>query len=380
MAPLLSPATPAAPLAGARIGVTSHRRGEELAASLVRRGASVLHGPTLAGDRPVPDDELLADTSMVLDARPDWLVATTGVGMRLWAEAAERGGLAADLRAMAARSRTVARGAKAVGGLAVLGQRPVWTSPRNTDRDVASWLRGRVLEGETVAVQLHGGTPATYGDVLGDLVDLVTVVSYRWDLPEDDAAARALVRACVAGELDLVTFTSAGAVTNLFAIAAGMGEQVEAGLRWALAGEVAVAAVGPVTAEAVEVAGGVVQVVPRRWRTADLLRSLERWWAQEVAGGASRAPLRLCPDELVVEVGDVRVALGEREYAVLASLSRRPGVLVRNTELLVEGWGHAAPLDAAAVKHPIARLRRKLGPAGLTITTVRGNGYRLEAG
>ena len=41
-------------LHGIRIGVTAHRKGRGLVAALERRGAEVLHGPTLAGDAPVP--------------------------------------------------------------------------------------------------------------------------------------------------------------------------------------------------------------------------------------------------------------------------------------------------------------------------------------
>lgn len=365
-------------LQGARIGVTSNRRGAELAATLRRRGAEVVHGATLSGDRPAPDDEILADTRLVLAEEPRWLVATTGVGMRVWAEAAERGGLLDDLRDLAGRVRCVARGDKAVGGLAQLDAAAAWVSPSNTDRDVVSWLDQRVLPGDTVVVQLHGGPSTTY-DALHDLgADLLTVVPYRWSLPEDPAPAQELVAALVEGALDVVTFTSAGAATNLTAIAATMGEDVLAAVRRELAGGTAVASVGPVTAEAVELAGGVNTIVPRRWRTAELVRGIEAWWTRR-DDVATDLGLRLSPDERLVRTACGRqIELGEREYAVLASLSRRPGVLVRSEELLVEAWGHEAPDDSGVVKHQISRLRRKLDGVGVRIETVRGLGYRME--
>lgn len=364
-------------LEGARIGVTSHRRGVELAATLSRRGASVVHGATLTGDRPAPDAEILADTRSVLAETPRWIVATTGVGMRLWAEAADRGGLGGALCDLAAGTRCVARSAKAVGGLSVLGVEADWVSPSNTDRDVVSWLRQRVLPGDVVAVQLHGG-PSTAYDALGDTgADLLTVLPYGWTLPDERGPAQELVGALVDGELDLLTFTSAGAVHNLVTLATELGDEAAAGVRRALAGGVAVAAVGPVTAEAVELEGGVNTVVPRRWRTADLVRGIEAWWARR-EDVATDLGLRLVPDRHTVLTAGGEIELGDREYAVLASLSRRPGVLVRSDELLVEAWGHQAPDDAGVVKHQISRLRRKLDGCGVHIETVRGLGYRME--
>lgn len=361
---------------GARIAVTGNRKGPELAATLERRGAEVLLGPALDGDVPAPDEDVLADTRAVLDADPGWLVATTGVGMRVWADVAIRGGLGDDLRRLADRAHCVARGAKAVGGLARLQARPAWVSPNNTDGDVVSWLRARLLPGEVVVVQLHGGAAVAY-DALAEVdVDLLTVVPYRWELPADPEPARDVIRAAVAGDLDIIMFTSAGAVANLFVLAQEMGPEVAGALRQALSGPVAVASVGPVTAEAVEVEGGVNTVVPRRWRTADLVRGTEAWW-QRRDDVATDLGLRLHPGRSSVLVDGHEVGLGPREYAVLAALARRPGVLVRADELVLEAWGHEAPDDTGSVKHQVARLRRKLAGRGVRIETVRGAGYRM---
>lgn len=361
---------------GARVAVTGNRKGAELAAMLERRGAEVLLGPTLDGDVPAPTEDVLADTRAVLDAEPRWLVATTGVGMRVWTDVANAGGLGDGLRALAGRIHCVARGQKAVSGLAGLGARPGWVSPNNTDRDVVSWLQARLLPGETIVVQLHGGSATAYDQLRDHGVDVLTVVPYRWELPADPEPARGVIRAAVAGELDVIMFTSAGAVANLFVLAQQMGAEVASALRQALAGAVAVASVGPVTAEAVEVQGGINTVVPRRWRTADLVHGTEAWW-QRRHEVVTDLGLRLHPGRSCVEIADRQVELGPREYAVLAALARRPGVLMRTDELITEAWGHQAPGDASTVKHQVARLRRKLDGSGVRIETVRGAGYRM---
>ena len=69
-------------LQGFRIGVTADRRSDDLIAALERRGAEVLHAPTL---RIVPaerDSRLVDDTKAVIDGRPDITLATTAFGMR----------------------------------------------------------------------------------------------------------------------------------------------------------------------------------------------------------------------------------------------------------------------------------------------------------
>lgn len=263
---------------GLRVGVTSARKGEELVAALERRGASVLHGPTVGGDQPVPDREIIAETDVVLAAAPTWLVASTGVGMRVWAAAAAAHERGDALTALAQRARCVARGPKAVGGLHELGVRPEWVSPAETDADVATWVADRVRPGDAVAVQLHGGqVAAPFAPVADAGARLLPVATYRHTLPDDVEPARRLVRALVDDELDVVTLTSPGAARNLVAIAEGMGPEVRAALVAALRERVATAVIGPVTAGALEELAVPAWIVPARWRTGDLLRALTSW-------------------------------------------------------------------------------------------------------
>lgn len=367
-------------LEGLRIGVTSARKSAELVAALERRGAQVLLGPTVGGDVPVPGSRILADTDTIIDARPAWLVASTGVGMRLWARAAADHGRLDALREVAAAARCVTRGAKATGGLQELQARPVWSSERQTDADVAGWLARRVLPGEVVAVQLHGSPlDATWAPVRAAGADVLSVATYRHALPDDLAPAESLVQAVLDGTLDVVTFTSPGAARNLAAIAEAGGAARRDALLAAFRERVAAAVIGPVTASALEALGVPVWVAPRRWRTGDLLRSLESWAATRSTSPAARPQLQLLPDEHAVTAPDgTSVSLGERGFAVLAALARRPGVVCPLDQLLAEAWGHAAPSDPSAIKHQVARLRRKLDGTGVRIVTVRGVGYRLD--
>ena len=69
-------------LVGFRIGVTSDRRSEDLIDAFERRGATVMHGPTLRIahahlDNPIIDDTkaISAETSSAPTSAPEWAPA-----------------------------------------------------------------------------------------------------------------------------------------------------------------------------------------------------------------------------------------------------------------------------------------------------------------
>ena len=77
-----------------------------------------------------------------------------------------------------------------------------------------------------------------------------------------------------------------------------------------------------------------------------------------------------------------RVALTPKEFELLITLVRRPGVVVSRPDLLREVWGHQADVLTRTVDIHIAELRRKLedDPASPRhLVTVWKTGYRLDA-
>ncbi len=85
-----------------------------------------------------------------------------------------------------------------------------------------------------------------------------------------------------------------------------------------------------------------------------------------------------------VWVGDRRVDLTLKEFAVLRLLLEQAGRIVPRRTLLQEIWGvgpQAGPSRAATLDAHMKRLRAKLegvGAAGSRITTFRKLGYRYE--
>jgi len=203
------------------------------------------------------------------------------------------------------------------------------------------------------------------------------VAPYRWVLPEDTGPAQDLIRQLTDGSIDVLACTSAPCVRNLFLVASGMGA-ADALVR-ALRERVCVAAVGQVTARAFEEYGVGVNVMPDRPRTGDLIRAVRQWavrWQQMPEAAEANGPIELVPGAHAVRIGARVVVLGRQEFAVLAAMVRRPGVVIRPESLAVQAWGYRAPEDPSAVKHQVARIRRKLGRYGECVQTVRSVGYR----
>ncbi|GGS27824.1 response regulator transcription factor [Streptomyces griseoviridis] len=100
--------------------------------------------------------------------------------------------------------------------------------------------------------------------------------------------------------------------------------------------------------------------------------------------GAGASPVRVLGDLRVdtaarrVFLAGEEVTLTAREFAVLEQLVLRPGEVVSKGEILEHVWDFAYEGDPNIVEVYVSALRRKLR-ADL-IRTVRGAGYRLEAG
>lgn len=239
----------AAPLARRTIGITADRRWKEQAELFRKRGAEVLHGPTLRTIDLSGDETLRQATLALVERPPDYLVVTTGMGMRMWLQAAAGWGLAEALKSGLARARTLARGAKSSAAVRAADLDVWWRAPGETLEEIVERLQAEPLAGSRVAVQLFDPRGHPSSEVLrataGELVELPV---YRWNLPDDVTGARRLVDASLRGEVHALTFTSQPAVRHLFRIAEETGQADD--LRHALNGSLLAACVGPVCAEA----------------------------------------------------------------------------------------------------------------------------------
>ncbi len=261
------------PLTGFRVGITSARKVEELTALLERRGAEVESAPAMAIEATC-DVDLRAATETVIAVPPAVFVATTGLGLRRWFEAASAWGLLPDLVAALGRAEIVARGPKAVGALRTHGLRELWSPPSECFEDVLTYLRGSSLAGRRIVVQEHGRSLSVVANALrlqGGDVQVVSV--YRCGPADDQAAMFRMVDLVAEREVDAVTFTSAPAVEILMDVAVAAGRRAD--VLEAFRSDVLAACVGPVTAAPFEM-WGVPSVQPARSRLAAMVRTLEQ--------------------------------------------------------------------------------------------------------
>ena len=263
--------TPGSRLAGRRVGITADRRWRAQADLLENMGAEVLHGPTIRTVDLSRDEALRRATVDLIARPPDYLVATTGMGMTMWMEAADAWDLGRPLREALARGRVVARGAKAHSALRRQGFEVAWEAPSETMEEVVGYLSGQGVGSARVALQLFdpAGHPSTAA-LAQRCRELVEVPVYRWLMPLDAAPARRLVEEACAGAVDAVTFTSQPAVHHLFRIAEEIGRAGE--LRRACNTAVLAVCVGPVCADAALAEGVTHPAWPDPPRLAAMVR------------------------------------------------------------------------------------------------------------
>jgi uroporphyrinogen-III synthase len=264
------------PLAGRTIAITAERKSEEQAKLFRRRGATVVYAPTMHTVDLTDDVELHRQTEAIIDHPPDWTVATTGFGMRLWFEAADEWGMGDRLLAALGSSRVVARGPKAQSACRQRGLEIAWTAPRESMPEVVEWLATQDGIGDArVAVQLFDPEdhPST-AEMRSFARDVVEVSIYRWRPPLDPVPALQLARDIAARSVDAVTFTSQPAVRFLVDIAADAGV-LDAMVEAFNDGSVLPVCVGPVCASAGEEAGITTMVWPEPFRLAPMVRLAE---------------------------------------------------------------------------------------------------------
>jgi len=88
-------------------------------------------------------------------------------------------------------------------------------------------------------------------------------------------------------------------------------------------------------------------------------------------------PLRIDPRRREASVDGQAIELRPREFDLLMALARDPGAVLTRDALLEDVWGTDFPGETRTVDVHVSELRKRLGPDGPAIESVRGMGYRL---
>ena len=91
-----------------------------------------------------------------------------------------------------------------------------------------------------------------------------------------------------------------------------------------------------------------------------------------------RGNIIIYPGHRRVDVSGEPVELSFSEFQILMVLSKRPGWVFTRSHIVDEVRGDNYPVTERSVDVQIVGLRKKLGPCGHYIETVRGVGYRFK--
>ncbi len=330
-----------------------------------------MHAPALRIVQLADDSELLGATKELIRQVPDIVVATTAIGFRGWVEAADGWGLGDDLLSRLGGARILARGPKVKGAVRAAGLTEEWSPSSESMAEVLDRLLEEGVDGQRIAIQLHGEPLPGFVEALREGgAEVVGVPVYRWMPPEDIAPVDRLLDATVSRGVDALTFTSAPAAASLLSRAEERGMLPE--VLEAMSHDVLPACVGPVTALPLQ-SRGIDTIQPERFRLGPLVQLL----CKELPGRARALPIAGHRVEIrghaVLVDGDLK-PVPPAGMSLLRALSRRPGWVVARAELLraLPGSGR----DEHAVETAMARLRTALGTPKLIQTVVK-RGYRL---
>lgn len=244
------------------IAILENRAGEQLADLVRKYGGTPFSAPALA-EIPDIDPALIVELLDDWDANPpDIFIFQTGVGVKALFATTDTLNLTDKLLRLLASAQVVVRGPKPTAALRARDVRiDLSAKEPYTTAEVLLELDATALNGKRVVVQRYGDTNRDLHKALEDRgAQVIEITTYRWSLPENTAPLVALMDALDRDAIDVVSFTSASQVCNLFTVAQQLGRQetLKAGLNRSL-----IASIGPVCSAALSKFGVRIDIEPQ---------------------------------------------------------------------------------------------------------------------
>ncbi len=241
-----------------------------------RQGGVVTVAPSM---REVPlgeNAEAFAFAERLFAGTIDIVILLTGVGTRALAEVVESKHSREEFLTALQKCTIIVRGPKPAAVLREWKVRIDHQVPEpNTWRDLLSLLDAKVpVAGKRVAVQEYGEpNPELYEALKQRQAEVIRVPVYRWALPEDTGPLAAAVQSTIAGEFDVLMFTSAQQLRNVLAVA----ESAEARDAWLNAARrCVIASIGPTASETLSEAGLPPDIEPEHPKMGHLVQAVAR--------------------------------------------------------------------------------------------------------
>jgi uroporphyrinogen-III synthase len=263
------------------IAVTEHRYGAEFARLFERYGAKVVLCP-LVEEAPVDNrEEIQSFIRLAVSGSLDMMIFLTGVGARFLLSESEQMGLRDQFLAALRSLTVVARGPKPQAALHREGVNVDISAPTPTSEGVVDALRALDLRGRKVGVQLYGApNPYLCSELEKQGAEVHAISIYTYGAPSAHEAVAALIEEVIAGNIAVVTFTSAPQVRFLFETARTLGRSDQ--LAAALNDGTIAASIGPVTDRALQAHGVTARIAPSEPKMGPMANAVAEFFRKRV--------------------------------------------------------------------------------------------------
>lgn len=258
------------PLFNKRVLVTRAReQASRLSQGLKRLGASVIEIPTIAIEPPEDPQPLATAIEILEDFH--WLIFTSPNGVKAFFKALAEAEL--DARALG-EAKLAAIGPATAAALAAHGLTADVTAKTFQAEGLLEALEREGLTGQRILLPRAAEAREVLPETLASWGNLVQVVPAYQSVPPQGAAEK-LAGALEKG-LDAITFTASSTVTNLMNLLPA--ESREELARASQAGEVTIAAIGPITADTAREYGLEVQVQPEEYTIPAFISAMAEYF------------------------------------------------------------------------------------------------------
>jgi uroporphyrinogen-III synthase len=246
-----------------RICSFESRRGSEMKSLIERHSCVATIAPSMR-EIPLEDNPAaFAFADELLAGKIDVTLFMTGVGASALIDSLETRYSRAQIFVALEKTTIVVRGPKPTAILRGWGVRIDHRAPEpNTWREVVGVFDESIpIKGRRVAVQEYGLPSVDMYRAFEERgASVLPVPVYRWALPVDTEPLKSAIRQTIAGELDVLMFTSAQQLSNVLQVADEMGLRAE----WLQVANdrCVIASIGPTATEALKAGGLRVDLEP----------------------------------------------------------------------------------------------------------------------
>ncbi|KQO17830.1 uroporphyrinogen-III synthase [Paenibacillus sp. Leaf72] len=247
-------------LKGKRLVIAGSRKTEEMSAIIEKQGGTALVR-SLQGLTLLDEETLEAPLRRFAAEGADWVVLTTGIGSETLASNAEKLDIKEAFLEQLTQASIASRGYKTTAYLKRTGLKAVVADDDGTVQNLIEKLAEHDFAGQRIVIQLHGEPSPELERFFAakKAGEVISLLPYK-HVPPEVSVLTQLMEELAAGEVDAICFTTAVQVQYLFRYARKIG--LEQQLLELFAGQVLAAAVGKVTAEALQLNGVQRYIVP----------------------------------------------------------------------------------------------------------------------